>query len=213
MVVLGVGVALAGENWLQDSQDRELAQNYVLRLEGELTEGAPLLSRNFRRVQSSLAAIDTLLTLEEEGSEYSRLDSLRLVVDAAGYGFNSQGAIFDHTYREMLATGTLNLIENDELRNAISDYYRLAYRLEGVLEEAREAGMREWLNRVKAATGNAGSARNAERIGLATGERLLAPLRTGEAWTELRTTYGALVPVRVYLERLNRNTQRLIEAF
>lgn len=214
VVVFGVGVALAGENWIQGRRDGELAQKYVLRLEAELTEGAPLLSTNFRRVESSFAAIDTLLTLEDDGSAYSRLDSLRLVLDAAGYGFNAQGAIFDHTYREMLATGTLNLIENDELRTAISDYYRFAYRLEGVMEQAGEAGMREWLNRVKATTGNVGDARrNPEGIGMATSERILAPLRTGEAWTQLRTTYGALVPVRVFLGRLDRGTQRLLEAF
>jgi hypothetical protein len=127
VIVAGVAIALAADAWRVDLADRRTEREYLSRLRSELETGRAAIAANRDRVSQSVAAIDALLPLEPWG-DVEESTFVDLTLRAANYTFNEAGIVYDLTYREMSATGSLNLIRDPRLRVRLTNYYRLAYR-------------------------------------------------------------------------------------
>lgn len=152
LVIAGVLAALWVNDWHQDRQDREAEAGLLTRMEAELAaDGADLATAEYR-ARGRLWVLDAVLARlgdREAESRLSpaRLDSIlrppRLDSIAALTGRRSpvidltvnplapfrQRGNFDlskATYEEMLATGRVRLVEDDEVRATIMNYYQLA---------------------------------------------------------------------------------------
>ena len=151
VIVLGVLVALAVDDWRDYRSDRVLEQHLIGRLaadlradEADLELSRTLVARRLWVLREWLAKLD--------GSDDGRLappDSLvnperaRALLEAQGRGTFSRAwdplgrpllsfttfpefDLSDDSYQEMLASGALQTIEDEELRSAILAYYRTA---------------------------------------------------------------------------------------
>lgn len=120
VIVIGVLVALAVDEWRADRNDRGRALQYAARLEANLRADTADLSRyrsrleEKRRVLRELGGEGRLVPGSDPGAVLDRL-SLTLEV----------GVVPPHaeTFREMESSGALSLIENTELRDGLSAYY------------------------------------------------------------------------------------------
>jgi hypothetical protein len=211
IIVLGVGTALTADRFRKSYSDRALEREYTARLVDELTRGRVRIVYHQGRVDSAVTAIDTLLHARDRTRDTATLS--RLAVRAANYEYNPAGIVHDLTYRELLATGSLGLLRDLETRNAITTYYRLAYRAGEVAVETNER-TREFANRVRAATGEApsrltdGSARLTEDDR----RRLVALFVASEDMDdELRLLRSRLIDRFVWNGRLLAGTDSLLK--
>ena len=213
VIVFGVAAALAAENWREAQVERSLADDYLVRLEAELADGAPTLRAHKSRVDSAVLTIDVLLGRSAPDSPLSRADSVSLILNAANYAFNPAGVVLDLTYREMLATGSLNHVHDPIIRDEISRYFRAAYRLADVLAEKRDDGVRTWGRKISVATGGGtGTLRNDPSLAdEETEERLLSILRAADSADALRETRGGLIGIQRFLDSVVVRTDRLLE--
>lgn len=210
IIVLGVGTALTADRFRKGFSDRALEREYSARLVDELTKGRERIAYNHARVDSAVSAIDTLLNARDRTRDTATL--IRLTVRAANYEYNPAGIVHDLTYRELLATGSLGLLRDLETRNAITTYYRLAYRAGEVAVETHER-TREFANLVRAATGESPSRLTDGRARLTDDDRnrLVTLFVSKEDMDdELRLLRSRLIDRAVWNGRLLMGTDSLI---
>jgi hypothetical protein len=213
IVVFGVAAALAAENWRETQHERALAQDYLARLEAELAEGAPTVRYHATRVDSVLNWIAVLSDPRAGPESFSRTDSISYIINSAFFGFYPASLVLDLTYREMLATGSLNYVEDREIRDAITIYFRAAYRVGDAVDYQSRFGMREWPELVNAATTRSLQDLIRDHPGLALEEEeaLLSVLREeASAERALRETQVGLSAVRTFLRPLAQETEALL---
>ena len=127
IVVVGVMVALAGDNWREAWQDARLESAYLDRLRLEVERGLDAQATQRTRVESAQSAILSLIDqLDLSGEAVLAGDS---VVDsfllAARLGFQRNQFGPDVTYRELVASGQLHLIQDPLTREAVVEYYSI----------------------------------------------------------------------------------------
>jgi hypothetical protein len=127
IVVLGVMIALAADSWREDWLDARVEVKYLERLRDDVSAGLSAVRVERETYQSVMEAAAALT----EGLE----DNLRPVTDdylvdnlvaATQMGFGRNEMASDVTYRELIASGQLNLIKNYEVRESVVAYYRNA---------------------------------------------------------------------------------------
>ena len=149
LVVAGVLVGLWVNDWQQLRQERAAAVALLARLETELVADAADLAVAEHRAQSRLWVLDAVLAKLGDRKAESRLTTARADsilhptrLDSLapnrprGYDFAADPLApfrargnFDlskTTYEEMLATGRLRLVGDDDLRANIASYYGVA---------------------------------------------------------------------------------------
>ena len=213
VVVFGVAAALAAENWRETQEERSLARDYLSRLEAELAEGAPTLRSHAARTDSVLVSVERLLDRKNGPGSFSRSDSISLITNSALFGFYPASVVLDLTYREMLATGSLNYVEDREIRDAITRYFRAAYRLSDAVVVQGQQGVRDWPDLVNASI--TGSLRDFFRAdpgpSFEDEESLLQVLREEHsAERALRETQLGLSAIRTFLAPLVVETEALL---
>jgi hypothetical protein len=210
IVVLGVVTALAADGLRKSVGNRATEREYTARLADELTRGRERIVYNHNRVGAALIAIDTLLVTPDRTRDTTVL--VRLALRAANYEYNQAGILHDLTYRELLSTGSLSLMRDLDTRNAITTYYRLAYRAAEVTVETNE-GTREYANMIRAATGEAPSklVQDSLPISQDARERIASLFSTRrEIDDELRFLRSRLSDRHVWLNRLLAGTDTLL---
>jgi hypothetical protein len=210
VIVLGVAAALGADNLREAHIERSLARDYLLRLAAELEAGAPTLATHQGRVDSALEAMDVLLSRTARGAPLTPEDSASLMLRAGNYGFNPAGVVLDLTYREMLATGSLNHVRDPSIREAISQYYRGAYQLADVLEQRRAAGVQALSVAVEAETGGNRRAllEDSSLVDEAMRRRLLGLVRASDSERTLRRTRAGVLNIRDFLAaQVERNDE------
>jgi len=125
VVVVGVMVALAGDNWREAWQDSRLESTYFDRLRLEVERGLDAQATQRTRVEAAQSAILSLVErLDASGGQVLVGDSVvdRFLV-AARLGFQRNQFGPDVTYRELVTSGQLHLIQDPLTREAIVEYY------------------------------------------------------------------------------------------
>ena len=159
--------------------------------------------------------MDELLSPEAQSNGLSEDELLTSVMAAGGYEINAQTMSVDQTYSEMLATGSLRLIEDVAMREQITGYYGLVAQTVGALEVSTSEGHRAFASRVRGAVGpfNRPGLSEADLEDPAVRARLLnLEPRTDETRAELRFIRSRLDNLANNLARIEGATRALIVA-
>ena len=121
MIILGVLVALAVDQWNQDRENRELEGYYLAALERDLVADSQALALDIERAERSasmMAQFDSALSsdrpsLPPDVTRAVLIDLVAMLVDPP----YSTG-----TLEDLATTGRASLIQDPELRGALFDY-------------------------------------------------------------------------------------------
>lgn len=136
LVVVGILLALQINNWNQQRIDDIREQNYLKLIKQELENNADFIQWFYlNRYDRKVNALKMIR--EYHQGTYQIQDSSYFALEA-GYGavfgtqtFQTSTAVFD----EIISTGNLNIIKNEELRRRLIDYYgSIETRLEALKE-------------------------------------------------------------------------------
>lgn len=127
VVILGVAIALAADNWREDLNDRLIEKDYLTRIKNELETGRDQLQRFSDAYATAYESTGILIEYLEGNSEFS--DESFLIehfTKATRTGGPVPGAGISHNavYLELVSTGRLSLISDPSLRVSFSNYYR-----------------------------------------------------------------------------------------
>lgn len=138
LVVIGILIALAVNNWNQENKDHRLGKDYLLRIHRDLVQD----TINFRGIITSNNALRedikrALDTLYQGVHNIKQVKYIGGIYDKALDQFFSPN---DNTYKGMISSGTLGLIQNLELKEEIVDLYS-----EYDQKRALFSGIGEWM--------------------------------------------------------------------
>lgn len=122
IVVVGVFFGIQVANWNELRVERDLEQRYLERLvtaiAQDIVEHDDAVSLAEHRERRAVLLIDALSDASIAEDHPSELFD---AVEIAGYSYHPN--ISDEVYEEMIATGNARIIRDDELRDAIAEYY------------------------------------------------------------------------------------------
>jgi len=123
LVVLGILIALQINTWNKNRLDRNLGENYLVRLQNELTKDTTYLNSSFADTEDGIKKI-TLGVQKAYEVQNTRegINSLLRLQNLYAEALTINTA----TYEDLVNTQNLNIIRNDSLRFLIVDYYRSA---------------------------------------------------------------------------------------
>ena len=121
LVVIGILIALQINNWNQERNENKLARDYLVRIKRDISQD----TLNFRKIikfnDSLRGEIKNLLVFI-----YDDIDDPQKVIDICSTYDVALDQVFspnDNTYNGMISSGSLNLIREIELREAIMQLY------------------------------------------------------------------------------------------
>jgi len=130
MIVVGILAALAVDDWRQSRSDRALEEHLLASLAADLADDQRDAELQVALVRDQQHAVDHLLVATRHplapmdrqfSSSPEDIDhSLATLLNYA------ELQVFDATYTEMIATGSIRVIRNPALRRQISSYYQTA---------------------------------------------------------------------------------------
>jgi hypothetical protein len=125
IVILGVTIALAAEQWRQNISDQEIENQYIERLIQDI-EFDQVIRDRFR-VSSNIktdaldAALNWIISPNLSQSGISQF--LQDLTDGAQRAYAAGIFARRNTFDELVSTGSLGLISDVELRQALQNYY------------------------------------------------------------------------------------------
>jgi len=151
IVVIGVAVALAADSWREDLQLIEEESLYLNRLSEDLSATLNMFQFVQARLETMRDATLTLIEVHEarEGRPPMDPDSLAaLYINAGGPEWDRSILERGATYRELLASGRLELIRDSNLRGRIVFFYLALDSLGIKLENIYDAGLRDRISSI-----------------------------------------------------------------
>ena len=121
MIVLGVLVALAVDEWRSEREDRNTELEYIARIRADIQADIDNFKGLERRFQSKAETIKEL-TNYPESDIFSR-DPTRLLEGLRNSSYVALPDSRSTTFDELMSTGRLALIESVKQRDALSQYY------------------------------------------------------------------------------------------
>lgn len=122
-IVVGVLLALAVDQAVENSNNRDLERGYLQRLSGSLARDIETAETDLWRFGFEKTSAEAIYPLVLDPT-LPLTDSLGFVVESIIVGFQNWSPVDDATFEELKSTGRLTLIRNEELRAAIGSYYR-----------------------------------------------------------------------------------------
>jgi hypothetical protein len=127
IILLGVLAAFAVENWNSDRKDRSLEREYLLSLLDDFDADKKSLDTAMQRSEEIASAQQTVLSVAERRHfEITPTEFVYAVSEVALLVFATHSR---RTINDLMSTGNLRIIESDEVRTALANYYaRIASR-------------------------------------------------------------------------------------
>lgn len=138
MIVMGVLVALAVQNWASSRADRRLERQYLVRLDRDLRADSVMIADYQRVAVAGEAAATQLLTFLLEGA-HTVADS----VIARHFSDATRGAYLTpstSTIDELESTGNVRVLRDVSFRDALFTYYAEVRRFQRSLETIMTRG-------------------------------------------------------------------------
>lgn len=133
LIVAGVLVALAVDQYSEDRHERALETSYLLRLRDDVeasTGAIRVAAQNYLRAEGAVRYLDSLLTTP--GAVPPGGSTLYLAADR---GYDRSSLVYSRSaLDEMESTGSLRLIRDPQVRKQVLSFYRWEEVFAGVLE-------------------------------------------------------------------------------
>ena len=120
VIVVGVLVALAVDQWAQEREERQLLDDYLAALVVDLEADRANVARGLSRAETNEQSLRTILGIVD--GDVSGLPLEELVPAVERLGFLYVPEVNDFAYRDLQASGRLRLLPA-ELRRVIQDYF------------------------------------------------------------------------------------------
>ena len=121
LVVIGILIALAVNNWNQQKKDRRLGKDLIGRIHADLVQDTLYFRQTIQQNKLLREDIKDLLSRLYQGvNSIEQVQEMSTVYDKA---LDQVFLINDNTYKSMISSGTLGLIENQKLKEDIIDLY------------------------------------------------------------------------------------------
>ena len=121
LVVIGILIALSVNNWNQENKDHKLGEDYLLRIHHDLVQDTisfkQIIAHN-NNLREEIKGI--LVTLYNGVDNIQEVQSIGAVYDKA---LDQVFSPNDNTYKGMVSSGSLGLIQNLELKEEIINLY------------------------------------------------------------------------------------------
>jgi len=121
LVVIGILIALGVNNWNQENKEQDLGRQLLVRIHRDLVKDTITFKNDIIRNNVLREDLKNLLV-----GLYDGIDSMKEVQYMSGTWDQMLDQAFapnDNTYQSMLSSGTLGLIENQDLKDEILDLY------------------------------------------------------------------------------------------
>lgn len=123
VVVFGILIAVGVDRWNQGRQERIAGERYVQALAEDLGADTAYLGRLIRIYHAREGAAQRVLDAMESDATFDG-DPAALASDINTAGYVTSFKANDFTYRELLSTGGLGLIEDPDHKRALVAYYQ-----------------------------------------------------------------------------------------
>lgn len=122
LVVIGILIALAVNNWNQEKKEQRLVDDILVRLKYDLVKD----TINFRNdiIRNTALREDLKELLVELYDGIDNMEEVKKMSETWDQMLDQAFSPNDNTYQSMLSSGTLGFIQNQDLKDQIIDLYR-----------------------------------------------------------------------------------------
>jgi hypothetical protein len=120
IVVVGILIALSLNNWREDNANKNKEQYYLKSLKTDFEQSLASLTEILNQNKESELAIKTVLAAIHKCYNESTVDTVKKVFREL-FGFN-RFVPASGTYKEIISTGSLQILRDDELRITLSSW-------------------------------------------------------------------------------------------
>ena len=133
VVAVGIFLGIQAANWNDDRLERKLERGYLVRLHEDILASAEGLVRDNGFLEQQLA--DQALLLEALDSCHLSAENEHAVQRGIGtLGYVNSPRLFRRTIDELAASGRMNIIQNDEIREELAAIVAEVEWRDGVME-------------------------------------------------------------------------------
>lgn len=137
VIILGVLVAIAFDNFKSNRADRRLERQYLHRLARDLRQDSTMLVDYLKIARRGEQASAALLIYLKSGGTAADSSIARKLSDATRGAYLTPN---NAAFLELTTTGNLRLLRDDELRNGLFNYYTSVQRYQRSLETVMKRG-------------------------------------------------------------------------
>lgn len=124
LVVIGILIALSINNWNETRKSRHLESQYVKRLLEDLKEDEAIIQAVLNYQQEVNFHAKKAIRIFEN-TDQNNFDPVENLINLYQASQIQESNPATSTYKELIASGQINLIEDDDLKTAIIRYYEL----------------------------------------------------------------------------------------
>jgi len=135
LVVVGILIALQINNWNQNRLNQNLESQYYKRLLEDVREEKVILQSTINYSHQVIGHAESAIAVYENfpSANPNPVDNLIDIYQASQLQDANSAA---STYKELIASGQINLIQNDSLKTALIRYYEIDWTKSGVFKLA-----------------------------------------------------------------------------
>lgn len=141
VIVVGVLIALAADNWRSGLEEASIERQYLVALADDLAAGQRALAGQRSRFTDSRDAAANLADILDSDGAATREELERLLLTAYRVGWTRRQFGPDATYRELMASGRLSLLEDARLRAMLVAY---GGQIEALVTALQDVDAVEW---------------------------------------------------------------------
>jgi hypothetical protein len=123
VVAVGLLMAFQIDRWWEGRSELEKERQYVDRLVVDIEEDIEALGRAIDLAKTRLSFASLLLNVAEE-PEIALQSPVTFIIAVNQAAFTHTPTLTSNTFEELKSSGSLGLLRNPALRNALFDYYR-----------------------------------------------------------------------------------------
>ncbi|WP_282134329.1 DUF6090 family protein [Seonamhaeicola maritimus] len=124
LVVIGILIALSINNWNQNRLNKKLESEYCQRLLEDLKEDKAILQATLNYSHQVVTHAKNAILVFENSEEMNPNPVDNLIDMYQASQLQDPNSAFS-TYKELIASGQINLIQNDNLKTALIRYYEV----------------------------------------------------------------------------------------
>lgn len=133
LVVIGILIALSINNWNQNRINRNLETQYYKRLLEDVKEEKLILEATINYSNQVIGHAKKALAIFENSPD-AYPDSVQNLIDMYQASQLQDSNSASSTYKELIASGQINLIQNEALKTALVRFYEIEWTEIGVLK-------------------------------------------------------------------------------
>ena len=127
IVVVGILIAVSLNSWREDTVDKNREQFYLKSLNTDFSQSLASLNEIYSQNLESFSNVKNLLDVIGSGNINLSYDSSKSLMNKNLFGFN-RFVPASGTYKEIISTGSLQILRDNKLRIALSSWDDMVFR-------------------------------------------------------------------------------------